>query len=86
MTIIHPDDVGFTYSTDTEWDRQDAYERGAANPERAWISTDRDVWHKNPFYQGPPVRHPEDDSEDGDYLEPQPFRSIETYGDDDIPF
>ena len=56
----------FTYSTDAEWDRAAAAERGAADPSRAWILTDRDVWHQNPYYQGPPVRHPEDDQDDDD--------------------
>ena len=57
----HPDDAGFTYSTDTEWDMADAYQQGVLYPERAWVCTDRDVWHKNPFYKGPPQPHPEDD-------------------------
>ena len=51
----------FTYSTDTEWDRADAWERGSRNPEAAWVCTDRDVWHANPFYTGPEVPHPEDE-------------------------
>lgn len=57
----HPDDAGFTYSTDTELDYADARQIGQLYPERAWVSTDRDVWHRNPFYQGPPQPHPEDD-------------------------
>ena len=60
IMFIHLDDEGFTYSSDTEWDRAEAYELGAADPTRAWICTDRDVWHPNPFYRGPPVPHPED--------------------------
>lgn len=48
------------YSTDSEWDRAEAWELGADNPTRAWVLTDRDVWHPNPFYKGPPVPHPED--------------------------
>lgn len=50
----------FTYSTDSEWDRAEAWELGADSPNRAWVLTDRDVWHANPFYKGPPVPHPED--------------------------
>lgn len=42
-------------STEAEWDRAEAREIGAAHPERAWVSTDRDVWHRNPFYSGPEV-------------------------------
>lgn len=51
----------FTYASDADWDRADARQRGEENPDVAWICTDRDVWHANPFYQGPPVPHPEDD-------------------------
>jgi hypothetical protein len=61
MVFEHYDDEGFTYSTDTEWDNAEAFELGAARPDLAWISTDRDVWHANPFYKGPPQPHPEDD-------------------------
>ena len=50
----------FTYATDAEWDRAEALEKGEANPDQAWILTDRDAWHANPFYEGPEVRHPED--------------------------
>lgn len=49
----------FHYSTDAEWDQAEAYERGEANPDMAWICTSRDVWHANPFYTGPEVPHPE---------------------------
>ena len=56
--------LDFHYSTDAEWDRAEAREVGFANPDRAWICTDRDVWHANPFYTGPAVRHPEDYSDE----------------------
>jgi len=56
----------FTYSTAGEFDRAAALEIGAENPDQAWILTDRDVWHANPYYRGPAVRHPEDDPEDAD--------------------
>lgn len=62
----HYDDEGFTYSTDTEWDRAEAYQLGELYPERAWIFTDRDVIHANPFYKGPPVPHPDDYHDEGD--------------------
>jgi hypothetical protein len=55
----------FNYSTETEVDNAEAYERGATRPDVAWICTDRDVWHRNPYYSGPPVRHPEDQDDDG---------------------
>lgn len=62
--MIHPDDEGFTYASDADFDREGAREGGRENPDRAWILSDRDVWYRNPFYQGPPVRHPEDDGDD----------------------
>lgn len=61
---MHPDDYGFIYATDADWDREAARERGREDPSSAWILTDRDVWHKNPFYTGPEQRHPEDDCYD----------------------
>lgn len=51
----------FHYSSDAEWDNAEAMELSYANPDRAWILTDRDVWHKNPYYTGPAVKHPEED-------------------------
>ena len=56
--------LDFHYSTDDEWDRAEASELGAADPSSPWVLTDRDVWHRNPYYQGPPARHPEDEPED----------------------
>lgn len=41
-------------------DQEVALEMGRECPERAWILSDRDVWYRNPFYQGPPVPPPED--------------------------
>jgi hypothetical protein len=52
--------LDFHYASDADWDREEAREKGAANPDQAWICTDRDVWHANPFYKGPKVPHPED--------------------------
>ncbi len=51
----------FHYATDAERDHADASQRGAESSESAWVLTDRDVWHANPYYQGPTVPHPEDD-------------------------
>ena len=61
---------------------------GAEQPDRAWISTPFDTWERNPFYVGPPVRHPEDDHEDEGELRQPTLRSIERYdlSDDYIPF
>lgn len=58
---LFDDDADFTYSSEAEIDRADAYDIGAAHPERAWISSGRDVWYPNPYYRGLPVPHPEDD-------------------------
>lgn len=43
---------------DREWVRNVAEDRA----DQAWLLSDRDVWYKNPAYQGPPVPHPEDDN------------------------
>jgi hypothetical protein len=60
---IHPDDDGFHYSSDAEWDREGARQIGSFHPDRPWILSDRDVWYANPFYEGLPVPHPEDDED-----------------------
>ena len=39
---------------------------GANHPNRAWLCHDYDVWVANPYYNGPPVRHPEDYDMDAD--------------------
>lgn len=60
MYSIHEqEEREFTITTDAEWDRAEAYEKGELRPDLAWICTNRDAWHPNPFYQGPPVPHPE---------------------------
>lgn len=51
----------FTYSSDAEIDRYEAMLIAEQNPDRAWINSGRDVWYKNPFYNGPDVPHPEED-------------------------
>lgn len=50
----------FTITTAAEWDRDEALDIGFHHPERAWILTGRDVWHRNPYYVGPPQPHPEE--------------------------
>jgi hypothetical protein len=72
----------FHVATDTELDNAEARELGSVDATREYILTDRDVWHKNPYYTGKPGPHPEDDhywdeleakeaflSEDRDYRE-----------------
>jgi hypothetical protein len=56
-----PDD-DFHYSTDSEWDAAAAREIGEQDTTHEWVLTDRDVWHKNPYYTGEPGPHPEDQS------------------------
>jgi hypothetical protein len=61
----YQEDLDFNYATETELDNHEAFIMGKHNPDVCWICTSRDVWHKNPFYKGPEVQHPEafDDSE-----------------------
>ena len=50
-----------TYLTDAEVDHFDAVLHAEISGDtRAWILSDRDVWYRNPYYTGPPQRHPED--------------------------
>ena len=46
--------------------REQAYNQGMDHPDRAWVLTFFDSWEPNPFYVGPPVRHPEDDYDEED--------------------
>ena len=61
MNIQEQEERDFNHSTPAEWDRAEAHDMGAAEPDVAWVLTDRDVWHANPYYEGPEVPHPEDD-------------------------
>jgi hypothetical protein len=47
-------------SSAAELDRDDATLAGHSRTKQAWILSDRDVWYRNPYYIGPPVRHPDD--------------------------
>lgn len=51
----------FEYTSEAEWDRAGASEKGAHHPDQAWICSDRDVWYPNPYYTGKPQPHPEED-------------------------
>jgi hypothetical protein len=53
-------------SFEQEADLEYAHNIGCERPDCAWILSDRDVWYRNPFYQGPPQRHPEDYQEEDD--------------------
>jgi hypothetical protein len=48
-------------ATPAQADREYARNAGRDHPELAWICSNRDCWHPNPFYQGEPQPHPEDD-------------------------
>lgn len=47
---------------ETMADGEEARELGRLHPDLQWVLTDRDVWHRNPFYSGPEQPHPEDDA------------------------
>lgn len=38
---------------------------GEETPNEEWILTPWDTWERNPWYQGKPGLHPEEDYEDG---------------------
>jgi len=64
MTIMrYNSEEHYEPSTQSEWDCADAYQRGEENPDAPWVLTDRDVWHRNPYYTGPEVPHPEFDED-----------------------
>ena len=86
--MTHPEDANFTYATDTDWDRSDARQCGGYDADVAWVLTDRDVWHRNPFYNGPAVPHPEDDYDyDGEDKDDSTHDDATyDYDGEDIPF
>jgi hypothetical protein len=92
--MYHPyeDYHDFNYTTESEWDRAQAYDIGARHPELAWVVTGRDIWHPNPFYVGPPVPHLEDsyydwaDDLDLDGVEGMEDMGLEFDIDDESPF
>lgn len=48
----------------TPWEnlQAEASHLGYRKPDQCWILTDRDVWVKNPYYQGPMQPYPEWDN------------------------
>ena len=42
MNIQEQEERDFVVATDADWDRAEAYDLGAANPEQAWVCTDPD--------------------------------------------
>lgn len=67
------EEMQFTITTESEWDRAEAYEIGARSPDVAWVLTGRDVWHPNPYYDGPPQPHPENYCYEDDDEPEQPY-------------
>ncbi len=63
--------------------REHQFNEGCENRDCAWILTPYDVWIKNPFYEGPPARHPQDDRDGDDECE---IGSATVCNDEDIPF
>lgn len=63
---------------------------GMDNPDQCWLLDSRDVWVRNPFYNGPPVPHPEDDRQEETvthYQPPAPCFISDHFGAfDDVPF
>jgi len=59
MFDAYQEHCDYHYASDTELDRAEADEIGYANPDDCWVSTNRDVWHKNPYFKGYPTPHPE---------------------------
>lgn len=49
--LATPDDACKEYASNAGEDR----------PECAWILTPFDSWERNPYYDGPPATHPEED-------------------------
>ncbi len=61
LTSAEQEERDFVYATDGDWDREEARELGQLHPEKCWILTDRDAWHRNPNFVGPTEPHPEDE-------------------------
>jgi hypothetical protein len=60
---------------------------GRQRPELAWILSDYDTWHANPFYTGPKMRHPEDDQYENESVRDLPLlATVESQEDADLPF
>lgn len=66
FNVQEQEERDFHVATDTELDNAEARELGVVDRTCEYVLTDRDVWHKNPYYTGKPGRHPEDDHYDED--------------------
>lgn len=92
MNLHEIEEREFHTSSQGEWDRADAWQRGEESPESPWVLTDRDVWHKNPYFDTkgfPYPPHPEDESEEflGPWLPYVPAVPVSEFPElDDCPF
>lgn len=57
---MYPDDYYDNVATEADAEREYVWNVGAEREDVCWILSDRDVWYRNPHYNGPPVPHPED--------------------------
>jgi hypothetical protein len=53
-------------ATNSEALAEFGHNAGMDHPEQEWLLSDWDVWVHNPFYQGKPGRHPEEDPDHWD--------------------
>lgn len=65
--------------------REQARNVGREDPTREWICTNFDSWERNPYYVGPPGRHPEDDHDEDSDDHPAPTATV-AIDDAEIPF
>lgn len=82
----------FRVSSEAEVDAYEANLAGYERKDQAWILSDRDVWYANPYYKGPPQRHPEDYDYEEDEVSAEPTSTpvgalwVADEADEDIPF
>jgi hypothetical protein len=58
------DDVDCYTPTTQDLVREWASQYGSAHTDQQWLLSDWDTWERNPHYQGPDQRHPEDYQEE----------------------
>jgi len=81
----HPDHYETHIANGSESLREFAFNAGMDNPTHCWLLDGRDVWVKNPFFEGKEEAHPEDyphDDEEPALAAP----SVSTATDEEIPF
>ena len=74
------EDVPDHIATGTESLAEFAHNVGMDNPDQCWLLDSRDIWVRNPFYNGPDQPHPENDCSDFQHLDegitPEPLAEI----------